>query len=87
MEVRMTDMCGETFLGADAYVEEFSHLNSKDNTIELIIPYYKFKDSQLSPNRPLYRTDSSLERTRLTIISKNCLSHVAYARRAVQLFL
>lgn len=36
MEVRMTDMCRETFLGADAYVEEFSHLNSKDNTIELI---------------------------------------------------
>ena len=36
MEVWMTDMCRETFLGADAYVEEFSHLNSKDNTIELI---------------------------------------------------
>lgn len=36
MEVRMTDMCGETFQGEDAYVEEFSHLNSKDNTIELI---------------------------------------------------
>ena len=36
MEGRMTDMCAETFLGADAYVEEFSHLNCRDNTIELI---------------------------------------------------
>ena len=38
----MTDMCAETFLGADAYVEEFSHLNCRDNTIELINFLFNF---------------------------------------------